>query len=35
MAQALPEDGKVVACDVSEEYTNVGKQYWKEVNGVS
>jgi len=30
MAQALPEDGKVVACDVSEEYTNVGKQYWKE-----
>ena len=26
----LPEDGKVIACDVSEEYTNHGKRFWKE-----
>lgn len=29
VAEALPENGKVVACDVSEEWTNVAKQYWK------
>ena len=26
----LPEDGKVIACDVSEEFTNHGKSFWKE-----
>ena len=26
----LPEDGKVIACDVSEEYTNHAKRFWKE-----
>ena len=31
IAQVLPEDGKVVACDVSEEFTSIGKKYWKEV----
>jgi predicted O-methyltransferase YrrM len=30
MAQALPDDGKVVGCDVSEEFTNIARQYWKE-----
>lgn len=30
MARALPEDGEVVACDVSEEWTDIGKPYWEE-----
>ncbi|KAG2462350.1 CMTD1 protein, partial [Polypterus senegalus] len=30
MALLLPDDGKVVACDVSEEYANIGKPIWKE-----
>ncbi|MGH0134631.1 UNVERIFIED_CONTAM: hypothetical protein FKN15_029711 [Acipenser sinensis] len=30
LALALPADGKVVACDVSEEFTSVGKPFWKE-----
>jgi len=29
MALALPEDGYVLACDVSEEYTNVARRHWK------
>jgi len=28
VALALPEDGRVVACDVSEEYTAVARRYW-------
>jgi predicted O-methyltransferase YrrM len=28
MAMALPSDGKLVACDVSEEWTSIGKAYW-------
>jgi O-methyltransferase len=30
MALALPEGGRVVTCDVSEEFTRIGKPYWKE-----
>jgi len=30
MALALPADGRVVACDVSEDYTKVARRYWRE-----
>ena len=30
VAQALPPEGKVVACDISEEWTAVGRRYWEE-----
>ena len=29
IALALPEAGRLVACDVSEEYTNVARRYWR------
>ena len=29
-ALALPEDGKVVACDVSKEFTNIARGFWAE-----
>lgn len=28
VASALPPDGRIVACDVSEEYTNIARRYW-------
>jgi caffeoyl-CoA O-methyltransferase len=28
MALVLPADGRIVACDVSEEYTAVARRYW-------
>ncbi len=30
VAQALPEDGRVVACDVSDEWTSIARRYWVE-----
>jgi predicted O-methyltransferase YrrM len=32
VALALPQDGKVVACDVSREWTAVGERYWREAD---
>jgi caffeoyl-CoA O-methyltransferase len=29
VALALPDDGKVLACDVSDEYTRVGRPFWE------
>jgi predicted O-methyltransferase YrrM len=29
-ALALPEDGRIVACDVSEEWTAVARRYWRQ-----
>jgi predicted O-methyltransferase YrrM len=34
VALALPPDGQVVACDVSEEWTAVARRYWEEA-GIS
>ena len=30
MATALPDDGKIVCCDKSEEWTSMARRYWKE-----
>ncbi len=32
VALGLPEDGQLVALDVSEEWTNVGRRYWEMAN---
>ena len=34
VALALPEDGQIVCCDVSEEWTSLARKYWAEA-GVS
>ena len=34
VALALPQDGYLLACDISEEFTSIGKPYWEEA-GVS
>lgn len=30
VALALPEDGRIIACDVSEEYTAIAQQFWQQ-----
>ena len=30
VALALPPDGKLICCDVSEEWTSIGKPFWSE-----
>lgn len=29
VAEVLPEDGRIVACDVSEEWTAIARRHWK------
>lgn len=29
-ALTLPDDGRIIACDVSEEWTSVARRYWRE-----
>lgn len=29
VALALPEKGRIVACDISEEYTSIARRYWE------
>ena len=29
VALALPPDGRILACDISDEYTRVGRPYWE------
>lgn len=29
VALALPADGRILACDISEEYTHIGRPYWE------
>ena len=35
VALALPEDGELVACDVSEEWTAIARRYWAEAGVAS
>jgi predicted O-methyltransferase YrrM len=29
VARAMPDDGRLMCCDVSEEWTSVGRRYWE------
>jgi caffeoyl-CoA O-methyltransferase len=30
VALALPEDGRVLACDINDEYTRIGRPFWEQ-----
>ena len=30
LAEGLPSDGNLIAIDISEEFTSLGKKYWRE-----
>ncbi len=30
IAIGLPDDGKLIACDISDEWTRIGKRYWQQ-----
>src|SRR6185369_10112788 len=30
VALALPPEGRIIACDVSDEYTSIARRHWKE-----
>jgi caffeoyl-CoA O-methyltransferase len=35
VAMVLPADGKLIACDVNDEFTRVGRPFWKEAGVAS
>lgn len=32
IAIALPNDGRIIACDISEEFTRIARTYWQKAN---
>jgi predicted O-methyltransferase YrrM len=32
IASALPEDGKLICCDINAEWTDIGRKFWEEAN---